>query len=41
MGWLLGLLWLIEPALWAIFGPRHGPPRTDMNVLGDINPRRN
>ena len=41
MGWLLGLLGLIEPALWAFLDPRHEPPRTDTKVLGDINPRRN
>jgi hypothetical protein len=22
------------------FGPRHEPPREDLTVLGDINPRR-
>jgi hypothetical protein len=37
---MLGLLTLLEPILWAIFGPRHHPPRTDMTVLGDINPKR-
>jgi len=38
---LFGLLGLIEPIFWAIFGTRHEPPRTDLTVLGDINPKRN
>jgi hypothetical protein len=33
-----GLLAIFEPLLSALFGPRHEPPRTDIRVLGDINP---
>jgi hypothetical protein len=38
---LLTLLALLaEPLLWVWFGPRHDPPRTEMGVLGDIDPNR-
>jgi hypothetical protein len=31
---------LTEFLFWAFLGPRHDPPRTEMTVLGDINPKR-
>ena len=33
------LAFLVELIFWVFFGPRHTPARTDMNILGDINPK--
>jgi len=34
------LSFILDVLISFFFGARHDPPRTDMTVLGDINPKR-